>query len=631
MKQEQRPLISRMVTLYFLTSIAWILVTDLPKHSFFSVDIQKGILFILASSLLLHYVINRYSRKWESASQALEYNEYKFMAVFEQSNDGITVFEWTAQEDELRLIHANDVFCQMVGLSRDALYAERWSSRYDTPALQLLRQVVAETRFQQDKRLELELHLDEHSKIVLDVQARYMDFGMKPVIVIVCKDITERKQSERLISHLSTHDLMTDLPNERFFYEQLSAMQDRVDTLSICVIQIDQLHLTGRMYDLSYKSQLLKSLGLQIRQSLKEGELVCLTAESLFMVLLRPDAADHHHEHWATRLCGRLKEPVVIQEEETFPHIHVGLAVGQQGSEDAGELVQLAYFQLGQAVANNSMLEITTEASRIAFSSSIILEKELRRAIHTDELELYYQPKVCLTEHRICGAEALIRWNHPKQGLKGPGAFVPFAEEIGLIVPIGEWVIRQACRQLKEWMELGMEPFPIAVNLSARQFLHGDIVETIGSILHGTDVDPAWLHIEITESMSIESEQMIKVMNRIRQLGVQVSMDDFGTGYSSLGCLKNFPIDKVKIDKAFIQDMTVDGRGTKMVEAIIQMVHALELEVVAEGVETLEQYSLLRSLKCDELQGYLISKPLPATAFYKYVNDCRGGVRFAAG
>lgn len=631
MKQEQRPLISRVVTLYFLISMTWILVTDLPKHSLFSVDILKGMLFILVSSILFHYVIYRYSRRWESASRALEYNEYKFMAVFEQSNDGITVFEWTAQDEGLRLIHANDVFCQMVGLNRDALYAKHWSSHYDTPALQLLRQVASETNPQQDKRLELELHLDSHTRIVLDIQARHMSFGMKPVIVIVCKDITERKQSERLISHLSTHDLMTDLPNERFFYEQLSMIQDQPEAVSVCLIQIDQLHLTNRMYDLSYKSQLLKSLGLQIRHSLKEGEFVCLTAESLFMVLLLPDNGDRLHEEWATKLCRRLKEPVVIQEEETFPHIHMGLAVGPQTGEEVADLVRLAYYQLGQAVANNSTLEIASEASRIAFGSSIILEKELRQAIHTDEFELYYQPKLCLTEHRICGAEALIRWNHPKQGLKGPGAFVPFAEEVGLIVPIGQWVIQKACEQLKAWTEQGMSPFPIAVNLSARQFLHGDIVETIADTLSRTGVDPTMLNIELTESMSIDAEQTIVVMNRIRQLGVHVSMDDFGTGYSSLGCLKNFPLDKVKIDKAFIQDMTVDGRGTKMVEAIIRMVHALELEVVAEGVETLEQYTLLRSLQCDELQGYFISKPLPAMAFYEYVKDCMGGVRFATG
>jgi EAL domain-containing protein (putative c-di-GMP-specific phosphodiesterase class I) len=258
------------------------------------------------------------------------------------------------------------------------------------------------------------------------------------------------------------------------------------------------------------------------------------------------------------------------------------------------------------------------------------MESSLRRALERNEFVLHYQPKVDIRSGRIIGMEALVRWQHPTKGQIPPMQFIPLAEETGLIVPIGEWVLRTACAQNKSWQEQGLPPLCIAVNLSARQFTHKNLLQDVARVLNETGLDAAFLELEITESMVMHNpEHAIELLNKMKAMGISISIDDFGTGYSSLSYLKRFPIDSVKIDRSFIKDLPMDGDDAAITRAIIAMAHGLKLKVIAEGAETGEQLSFLRAHKCDEMQGYYFSKPLPEHEFILLVQNsiAAGAVR----
>jgi EAL domain-containing protein (putative c-di-GMP-specific phosphodiesterase class I) len=241
------------------------------------------------------------------------------------------------------------------------------------------------------------------------------------------------------------------------------------------------------------------------------------------------------------------------------------------------------------------------------------LEHDLRLALEREELQLYYQPQINLREGTISGVEALLRWNHPTRGLVAPGEFIPLAEVTGLIVPIGEWVLRQACAQIQAWRAAGVQPLVVAVNLSGRQFKEPNLIAMIRTLLEETQVEAAWLELEITESVMMDNLQEVNdTLHQLRALGLKIALDDFGTGYSSLNYLKTFPITTVKIDQSFVHDINAEANQASIAQAIITLAHSLNLEVLAEGVETIEQQRYLQAHGCDTMQGYLFSRPLPA-------------------
>jgi EAL domain-containing protein (putative c-di-GMP-specific phosphodiesterase class I) len=252
------------------------------------------------------------------------------------------------------------------------------------------------------------------------------------------------------------------------------------------------------------------------------------------------------------------------------------------------------------------------------------LETKLRRALEHGEFSLHYQPQVDLGSNRIFGCEALIRWNQPELGMVGPVKFIPLAEETGLIVPIGEWVVRTACRQCKAWQDAGLPAVTVAVNISARQFREKNLLRVIADILAETGVDPARLELEVTESVIMQDAQhVIATLQAFRDMGVKLSVDDFGTGYSSLSYLKRFPVDRLKIDQSFVRDITTNADDTAIAQAVITLGHTMNLRVIAEGVETPEQLAFLRRNRCDEMQGYLFGKPMPGDEFGKLLQSGR--------
>jgi len=295
----------------------------------------------------------------------------------------------------------------------------------------------------------------------------------------------------------------------------------------------------------------------------------------------------------------------------------VGVALYPQDAKDPESLIksaELAMYRAKESGRNTYQLYTAEMQSRV--NERLALESKLRRALERGEFSLHYQPQVDLQSNRIFGCEALIRWNQADLGMIGPTKFIPMAEETGLIVPIGEWVLRTACRQCKAWVDAGLPAVTVAVNISARQFREKNLLQVVTTILADTGLDPRQLELEVTESVIMhDAQQIIADLQAFRDMGVRLSVDDFGTGYSSLSYLKRFPVDRLKIDQSFVRDITTDADDAAIAQAVITLGHTLNLRVIAEGVETPEQLAFLRGNQCDEMQGYLFGKPMPADEF----------------
>jgi len=303
----------------------------------------------------------------------------------------------------------------------------------------------------------------------------------------------------------------------------------------------------------------------------------------------------------------------------------VGIASYPEDGDKVETLLQNAEIAMYRAkdIGRNTFQFYTAEMNSNV-NERLVLESWLRRALERGELVLHYQPQVDLRSNRVFGAEALIRWQHPNMGLVSPAKFIPLAEQTGLIVAIGEWAMRTACAQNKAWQDAGLPPITVAVNISARQFREKKLADSVAEILAKTGLDPRYLEMEVTESVIMhDAEEVITLLQRLKSMGVTLSVDDFGTGYSSLSYLKRFPIDRLKIDQSFVHDIASDSDGAAIVRAVINLGHDLNLRVIAEGVETKEQLEFLRFLQCDEKQGYLFSRPLPAGEFEKLLREGR--------
>jgi diguanylate cyclase (GGDEF)-like protein len=439
--------------------------------------------------------------------------------------------------------------------------------------------------------------------------------------------IVWRKVAEHQLEHLAHHDALTGLPNRVLVqdrFDRARANADRAATkVALLFLDLDSFKIINDSLGHTVGDAMLKQIAARLAECVRDTDTISRQGGDEFLIVLPAVQNADDTALVLAKLLERLHAPILVDGHELSTSVSIGVAIYPDDGPDFDTLLKKSDMAMYRAKdAGRNTYRYFDEQMNVEAVEHLALTNNLRRAVERGEFVLHYQPQLDLATGTVVGAEALIRWNHPDRGLVSPRHFIPVAEESGLIIPISEWVIREACRQNVRWRNAGLQDLVMAVNLSAVQFRRGDVEQTVVNALKKSGLNPEYLELELTESTLIhESENVLATVQRLKQLGVKFSIDDFGTGYSSLSYLKRFAIDKLKIDQSFIRDLAVDPDDAAIVRAIIQMAHSLGLKTMAEGVETAEMLAPLRVFGCDEVQGYYFARPMPAREFEQYLRD----------
>lgn len=584
--------------------------------------------------LLLSYRIRYIIR----ANQAIcDLNIRDIMLASARELAHLTSWEWRVVDDS---VIWGESMCRMVGITPDdapRAYQEFLNlvspddrhavSEVITQALERNNNISFEHRWTTADGIELTFRQD-------GVVMRGAD-NAPTQILFTCQDITKTKIAEQKIKFLAYYDRLTGLPNRFLFKEHLVKALTNCRRsglfLAVLYIDIDNFRNINNTFGREVGDKILKEISSRLRDCLRrsdtagnvvDNEVTARFGADEFGIILEglKDMADAAIV--ARRIIDSLTKVVLVGDNEVFLNSRVGVSVYPDDGENVDELMKSADSALSCAkeLERNSYQFYTAELNTKAFAR-FALETSLRRAVERQEFVLFYQPQISLTTGKIAGVEALIRWVHPDLGMVSPLEFIPLAEETGLIVPIGAWVLRTACAQCQAWAEAGME-IRVAINLSAGQFKDAALIDEIRKVLTETKVKPELIELEITESMLMDNvDGSIALLDKISQFGCRLSIDDFGTGYSSLNYLKRFPVDVLKVDRSFVSDLTSSEDDAMIVKAIVTLAHNLDLEVVAEGVETMSHLGYLSSLGCDLIQGYLISRPVTNKQVEEFFGD----------
>lgn len=417
------------------------------------------------------------------------------------------------------------------------------------------------------------------------------------------------------LQHQATHDALTGLPNRQLFFERLNTALSAGDGahFAVMVVDLDRFKLINDSLGHSAGDELLREVAHRLTAALRKGDTIARMGGDEFLVLARGVADPEEAARVAAKVVEALQAPLSLRKLEVRTSPSIGVSLFPRDSREAAGLVARADEAMYSAKRRGGATFQCFAAEMSTFARERLqLESELTRALSLRQFELHYQPRVDVESGRISSVEALIRWRHPKRGYVPPQNFIPIAEETGLILPIGEWVLREACRQARLWQQSGLH-LRVAVNLSAVQFRQADLTSVISAALAAQQLPAKLLELELTESaVMCNAESSVAILEQLSRMGVVVAVDDFGTGYSNMSYLLRFPIDRLKVDASFVRGMTQDSNSMLIVKAIISLAHSLQMKVIAEGVETLAHLELLRSLGCDQCQGFLFGRPAPA-------------------
>lgn len=435
--------------------------------------------------------------------------------------------------------------------------------------------------------------------------------------VLVFHNVTEKRSILQQLVHRAYHDPLTELPNRILFDERLKSSLTYAarnnGMLAVFMLDLDQFKVINDTLGHAMGDKLLKEVALRLKGLIKESHTLARLGGDEFIILLPAVSSLEKVARRARKILEGFHHPWIIEDNEFHITASIGIAIYPNDGSDAETLIKhadTAMYRAKEQGRNNYQLFAPEMNERV--TERLAMENSLHKALKKKELTVYYQPQVNTQTGKIVGMEALVRWRHPEKGMISPADFISLAEDTGLIIPIGEWVLRTACAQNKAWQDLGYPPAVITVNISARQFQQGDLVKKVSEILEETCLDPAWLELEITESVAMQDVDFsIQVLKQLRSKGIKIAIDDFGTGYSSLYCIKQFPINTLKIDRTFVKDVNNNKEDAAIVSTVVVLAKNLNLNIVAEGVETEEQLSFFKGLECYNVQGFLFSKPIP--------------------
>ena len=446
-------------------------------------------------------------------------------------------------------------------------------------------------------------------------------------VVGIIEDYFESQQRESQAAYIDYRNYLTELPYRRFnediFKQALHRAKYNGQMMAVLFLNIDRFQNYNVALGHAFGDLLLQTLAKRLTEIMRQTDIVARIGGDEFVVILPNIMQTQFVTKVAQRILDGFGKPCRIEDHELFVTTSIGIALYPDDAEDVETLLKHADTAMHHAKKHGrNNYKFYTPAIEVKAYERLLLENELHKALDNNEFLVYYQPQIHIGTGQIASIEALVRWQHPTKGLVSPAQFISLAEESGLIVPVGEWVLRKACQQNKRWQEIGLTPIYVSVNLSTRQFLQYNLKHKVSEILNETGLDPKYLNLEITESIIMENHA-IATLRELKELGICISIDDFGIGYSSLGYLKEFPVDILKVDKSFIDNLMTNSINQTIVSTIITLAHNLNLTVIAEGVENEEQLNFLKQQQCDGAQGYFISQPLSVEEFEKiFMKDC---------
>jgi diguanylate cyclase (GGDEF)-like protein/PAS domain S-box-containing protein len=549
---------------------------------------------------------------------------HRFRAAMDATADAITL----VSRSTMRFIEVNATACRMLGYEREQMLKIGPAQLFRGGTHQLEQEyddVIAGGGAGESK--ELRLRRQDGSDLLVEVTLHAQRSGADWIIVGVLSDITERKNAERRLIRMAHYDALTGLPNRTLFYKNLTRIlasaSDRGWSVALLCIDLDNFKNVNDTRGHVLGDELLCQVSRRLVDCVRIRDSIARLGGDEFGIILVARDSQQRAYAVAKRVRGVLRVPFALNGIEVAVGASVGIALYPDDTVNAETLIRYADTAMYQAKrAGRDVFRFFTAQMNTDALARLELETALRKAVENQEFVLHYQPKMQIESGRICGLEALLRWQRPGYGLVPPGEFIPALEDTGLIVAVGRWVLETACKQVAAWLGSSIGPMAVSVNVVGRQFIEGDFEGDVTQALADHHIPADLLELELTESSVMENTQgTVEILKSLQKLGVGISIDDFGTGYSSLAYLRRFPIDKLKIDIAFVRGITTNSDDAAIVLAIIRLAHTLKLKVVAEGVETAAQLEYLRDHRCDQIQGYYLSRPLPVAELEQRLRD----------